>query len=1044
MKIPKQLFNLISFKRMKKIFYLASIAALAFSSCAKDNTTEIDIQTGGAKITAAIAADETRTSLEKVDSKYEVRWSAGDQLGVYGVGANTLNNAAFVLDNASDGKAVGVFASQSTELKADKAYVAVYPRFQEGLILNGISAAKYANPAGAAAPKANDVINSAKYEDVVAKIPATQKYQNGSFYTQTVPSVSTEFYVNEDGAASLSMQPVVDYLMVNFTSTEPIYTLELELTDVNLGRFLLAGQNNLKKYVHNGEYRYYLDFANEDGTLTTYSKGEEGTIITLELDETYAAVACHKPNTYVFTVPANILGRNENVQARLTVNGGEPEKSKLYVLTDDEDKLEAGTNKDGSAYYFTNWTINYKQKDATKGHAASNRVFRSANATTPRTDDQVLPLENTIFWMNPVNAKTGERTSFEYNPYGDIIIHNEVELLRYINQYNLQSNLNKKAYNAPAGMKADEDVQYYGKDAFLCEDGSFDFSLKNMMELATEYENTEFEPYIAAYLADVEKGGGFPCFVEYTNNFIGNGAVIENIEQPLLSWAGIFGGMNLTTPKLTDIIPVGATRGGEFVETKDGEASITNVTFSNIVAKSTVDYNDDYAVSDGAIYEITRRGHVLAGSFDGTIKNVTVNNADGESIMGVMSVGQYNGLTIEGVSKLDNIATLLNAEASLDLTKTWDVVAGVKENVFAFVLPSKNAKGEDALHVITIPEGGAEAYANLTSYVAAYCTDSAVAVVIDGVSYWTGDYFVPSKAIKNAAGAVVGYQARYAEELAGAHGMAIELTRDFDLNYSNLQWDTDYDGYADADIKWHMLPLKSLNGAKHSISNVVMSAENEDEDEDNKLDNIAPFDVPVVKDFTLNNVYINVATDADEVDATVPEVVAGMTLGGVNAKGQTVITNATVNGLIIDTAREDNTNNTEANYGSYVSYIGWMVGAAADAQITNAKVNGIQSAVKGIAGLVAKNSVNTSSKFEKVSVANVDAVNTALANFTQWNPAKNNYNVMGTAVGLVGNNANRKADIKFVDCGAPVFLYYAPSSLTVIYDNVEKGSLKNK
>jgi hypothetical protein len=55
-----------------------------------------------------------------------------------------------------------------------------------------------------------------------------------------------------------------------------------------------------------------------------------------------------------------------------------------------------------------------------------------------------------------------------------------------------------------------------------------------------------------------------------------------------------------------------------------------------------------------------------------------------------------------------------------------------------------------------------------------------------------------------------------------------------------------------------------------------------------------------------------------------------------------------------------------------------------------------------------------------------------------------NYNVMGTAVGLVGNNANRKADIKFVDCGAPVFLYYAPSSLTVIYDNVEKGSLKNK
>ena len=286
---------------------------------------------------------------------------------------------------------------------------------------------------------------------------------------------------------------------------------------------------------------------------------------------------------------------------------------------------------------------------------------------------------------------------------------------------------------------------------------------------------------------------------------------------------------------------------------------------------------------------------------------------------------------------------------------------------------------------------------------------------------------------------------RYAEELAAASG-DIELTRNMDLNHNNLYIVEYVKGYPypvdGAYYPWNKVTLSSLNGAGYSVSNVVMYAE--DEDQDGKLDNIAPFDVPVVKDFTLNNVYINVATDADEVEATVPEVVAGMTLGGVNAKGQTVITNATVNGLIIDTAREDNTNNTEANYGSYVSYIGWMVGAAADAQITNAKVNGIQSAVKGIAGLVAKNSVNTSSKFEKVSVANVDAVNTALANFTQWNPAKNNYNVMGTAVGLVGNNANRKADIKFVDCGAPVFLYYAPSSLTVIYDNVEKGSLKNK
>ena len=157
-----------------------------------------------------------------------------------------------------------------------------------------------------------------------------------------------------------------------------------------------------------------------------------------------------------------------------------------------------------------------------------------------------------------------------------------------------------------------------------------------------------------------------------------------------------------------------------------------------------------------------------------------------------------------------------------------------------------------------------------------------------------------------------------------------------------------------------------------------------------------------------------------------------------------MISNATVNGLILDTYRDDNSNNTEANYSKdYQTKIGWLVAKANDAQITNAKVNGVQSTVKGIAGLVADNWIFSSSKFEKVSVANVTAPNVALEDFAKLNPSKVNYNVMGTAVGFVKNMANRKADIKFMDCGAPVFLYYAPSSLTVIYNEVEKGSLKN-
>jgi hypothetical protein len=286
--------------------------------------------------------------------------------------------------------------------------------------------------------------------------------------------------------------------------------------------------------------------------------------------------------------------------------------------------------------------------------------------------------------------------------------------------------------------------------------------------------------------------------------------------------------------------------------------------------------------------------------------------------------------------------------------------------------------------------------------------------------------------------------------------MAIELTRDFDLNYSNLQWDTDYDGYVDADIKWQMLPLKSLNGAKHSISNVVMSYGRPNPNDNGKAvaimmyPGIAPFVTPVVKDITLNNVYINVATPDTEEYAVVPEFIAGLTLGNRDKDRngnlvQTVISDATVNGLVIDAYRHDGTNNTEANYSDeYVSKIGWAVAHAQNAQITNVKVNGVKSTVKGIAGLVAENVIDSSSKFVKAEAANVEAVNAAITKFAEFNSTKMNYNVMGTAVGLVINDAARKVDIKFMQCGEPVFLYDADSALTVIYNETEKGSFKNK
>ena len=959
---------------MKKIFYLASIAALAFSSCAKDETTEaqIDAVNGGAKITAAIAADDTRTSLEKVDGKYEFRWSAGDQLGVYGVGANTLNNAAFVLENASDGKAVGVFASQNVELKADQDYVAVYPRFQTSLFSNIDLKEVELDVPGTEGEEQDDYVDLTA---VKVTIPAIQKYQNGTFYTGTVPAVSTEFFVNADGGANLSMQPVVDYLFVNIQSTEPIKTLTLSLNNGN-DNLNIAGTAALSRYELGDSYRYVVQHNNMSSKF-----------ITLETDESYATVACHEPNTYVFAVPGGIFGTGYNVRAYLYVN-----------------KTTFGDNWD---FAVADYSLNGRQMvDNT------HLNWGDAKKTVKRLDkdgNAAVRLENTVFWANPISVdtdgdtKADARGTFTYNPYGDAIISNEVELLEYIHKYN-------------AGTKV---------DAFLCEDGSFDFSIKNMMELATEYKNTKYEGYIADYLADVNKGGGFPCFDNYTNNFIGNGAVIENIEQPLLSWAGIFGGQ----PNLYSDVVLLSTRSGEFVETENGKASITNITFSNIVAKEATDKIGYSEIYGGTLAYYTR-GHVLAGSFDGTIKNVTVKDANGHSIMGTMNVAQYNGMTIEGVSDLYYIANELTANASLDLTKTWDNVADVQRSVFEEITPDKNAKNQDALHVITVPEGGAEAYATLTEGVDV-STNSAVAVVIDGVSYWTGDSFDATAEIKSGDNKG-GMYIKYAEELAAGLDGKAELASDMDLNFANLVTVDDYGVVVPEEtIWWSGASFDSLDGAGHTVSDFNMYYVGAGSNVA-----IAPFYAPVVKNITLDGVNItNVTPDKSKV---VAEYISGVTAGA------ETVSNVTVNDLAISAYRSDDTNNTEANYSnSYSVKVGWVSAMATDAQISNVTVNGVKSNVKGIAGLVAMNTIETSSKFVNAAAQNVDAINTPIQKFAKFDSEKKNYNVMGTAVGLVINNARRMADIKFMQCGEPVFLYDAPSTLNVIYNETTKGSLKN-
>ncbi len=953
---------------MKKIFYLASIAALAFSSCAKDETTEAQIGAvnGGAKITAAMAADETRTSLEKVDGKYEFRWSAGDQLGVYGVGGG-LNNAAFVLNNNSDGQAVGVFASQSTELKADKAYVAVYPRFQTSLFSAAdIAAVKWDNPAKPTPSDTTDDISYPNYENVKVTIPAVQKYQPETFYTQTVPAVSTTFVVGANGA-EVSMQPVVDYLFVNIKSTEAISKLKLQLFDSSNQPIKLAGKGSLKRYILGDEYRFALNEVDGD------------TAIILEMDEAKEAVTCHTPNTYVFAIPAGILGMQADVRAWITVN-------------DDKEPAFKLANKEG---FYTNESLNYA-KDA-KGNKYGRKNDKG---------DWVMRQENTVFWANTISVdtdgdkKVDARGSFTYNPNNDYIIEHEGQLLKYLTEY---------------GNNKEKDI--YHNDAFICSEHVFDFSLQHMRDLTTELKEdgsyNDFQKYISNYLAD---NGTFPCIDGYyANEFKGNGAVITDIERPLASAKGIFG----TIWKYSD----------------DYAGIINDVTFKNIGAT---------VYDDAELAGILEQKHaylpgVVLGSVinNGKLIDVTVENASGLAILAKGNVAVYEALTIADTDELSYVIADMELEKDLKF-KNWDVVSAAG-NVFGAVNAIQGEK--DGHHVVTMPAGADyeklaaavgtgvdQDFLTWPAYVKAALqmsaglvttTDNyAISVLIGDESYWTGDKIGMTISKDNSVDKKDKvYFVNYAEELAkGEAGEDVQLKRDMNMSYNY----------------WNTASFKSINGGENTITGIVMNGMG--------LTEVAPFSADVFKNLNIDGVTIAMPTGKTaNAEYIVPAKIAGLSISADE------VTNVIINGLALNAfAGIDGSNNTEAYYGSNYSIIGWLVAEGTDIYVTDSAVNGVNSNVRGLAGLVGEVTLTQGAQVKNSSASIAMMAQTALDGVYQFKQASHK-NVAGT-IGKVINKQTNPKDIKFVGGDTPVMTFDAPKDkggVTVVYGNNSK-TYKNK
>ena len=1111
---------------MKKIFYFASIAALAFSSCTKDDTTGAVIDTvgGGSKIMAKAEGDATRTHLElNEDGNYEFRWSENDVIGVYGSDATSAKNVPFALLDSYADQAEGIFESNYKLLAGDN-FFAYYPQ---------VPGNDYAPQWVKATATTAGYWNLAPFK---MKISKDQNYKPGSFNTVTAPAVSTAFTIDEDGNADVTMQPVGDYLFVNLAGTEDIQNVTLELwsatrradTVTETGVWSYVGSNEriaaeFEKMAacfinqpYNSPYNYFRDGMGPYARPTTDVKDWEYTIVETRTPNytnyeavniagegilkeytyvdanknastryylsnegmtsnkiTLAAgqltdVVCHEPNVYVFVVPGGLLGTNPLA----TGSSNKELVAKVYV------NKEGNTNYtqiEGQTYFeFGGESLNggYALKADGVTPDTTKPIWRQKTDNNGKMIVSGIKWENTVFWAN---AKVkGVREAALYNPENDFIIYNEVDFLKYMNEY------------------ADEDSEEcFEKNAYVCSEYEFDFSEENMGKLATQVKEEYLRAYISDYIAN-----GMPCIEEYENDFRGNGATLKAITK-LQSWYGLFG---IITP----------------------EATINNVTFEDIEAAesfvleelSTRGATGNYEQFILAMSTLLDEGFILGTVYEdnekgNNINKVTVKNAKGGAVFGGATVAAFNGVTYDGVAGLNSIAVYLAQNADLDLTKTWDVVKGVKGNVFGMIkaVPVTDSKQNvDGHHVVTIAKGGSAEYQKLAAiiYVAGLQGDTAwqdalddameededfdledleefiedwaneyydidddelaweydncaTSVVIENVSYWTGDYIGNAAADKNG-----NYAIDYAEQLAaglaraGQQDLAAKrelgknavtratwtpasliLQRDINLNYENNN------------TLWEMTDFYDmiLDGNKKTITGFVMGSFGDYY--------VAPFDeVYAIKDLTVNGVNITVKTN-DKYNISVPTWISGLV-----DYVESAISNVTVNDINFDAYDiSGGFNSMDDPYydPEKQTFIGWVASCSENAQFTNVKANVTSSNIKGISGLVGYIYLYdvTESHFEGCSLTTGKIAQEALTDFVPVLEDYNDnddyiyfngkgyqlYNVAGSMVGFVYNSRydDVARSIEFNNSGAPKFVYDAG----IIKDNNKINVLYN-
>lgn len=988
---------------MKKLLFLTAAAAVAFSSCTKDQTEVASIESkDGVRISASMV-ESTRTYLGD-DNLY--RWSKGDALGVFvKSGVNNAKNVAFTLDPIYDGQVNGEFVSNNTDLldAASEKFFAYYPH-TPGMIAENVAA-------------------------LDLKVLPQQNYQPGSFATLTAPSVSDNFTLSEP----VSMQPVADYLKVRINGVEDIEYLTLaiqsnggwlNLTDVNLKEYGIYASNAATEP---SSVRYALvpkSFATTTTETTTTQKitvidGEWGvqkicgkntgdgagwdrnhynpghmhgescykavkltdgdyvitestsvqelkngvSMLTLNCGRLDETVVCHNENEYVFVVPAGILR---------SVSAGEVD----VYLGVNTDLTEIKVENMGKT-----WFVFDMSADEVNGKSTGNV------AEALRTGKSTIKLENYIHNVNGGEAIT-------YNPTNKFIIHNELDFLQYMNEYgNLLGKVDAYVCGPMENARNNEVTALY----------EFDFSPEHINELATSFkgntDDDEYEEKMNKYVSDYI-ARGIPCIGTYENAFEANGAIFEAIKG-LQSANGMFGTL---------------ARG----------AKVENFILKNIKGAAKVEAPaHDYANAQGNMAYAILASSVADGA---SIENIDIENASYANC--ILAAGD-----VDDVEEIEIVANEVLPYVIYDFTLDQNWTVAPEKYLVNQLFVTTIAEDEEH-NVITVAES-ADAKATYKMFGAISDDrddDACVSVVINNESWWTNDIVADATVQDDYA------QIAYAEQLkAGGDYAQIALTRNMQMN--GFDWET-------------AVEANKINGNGKTIYGIVWNLKDEALAE--RSEGVAPFAAKEIKKLNVEGQTFNFETDGtyknNAVQIAMPTQIAGLTLDA------DVVEDVKINNFVIfakDAADSAASlfDDVKPFYGfiddakeiNNIPSIGWAVVKSTDGLFKNIEVNVTSSNVKGEAGLINTITLALNAESQVTNAkANVSAMEQTALNAIEAYDVEKHNNVAGTPVFKLINESGFARSIKFTECGAPALTYVAGvnSEINVLNGNALVGTFK--